>query len=63
MSRDDGASAESLKPSKEDLKRIEKYALQPDFILLGEEEKQLFWRYRHSLSTKKEMLVKFLQSV
>jgi hypothetical protein len=63
ISRDDGASAESLKPTQEETKQIERYALQPDYVVLGEGERQLFWRYRHSLSTKKEMLVKFLQSV
>lgn len=38
-------------------------ALQPDYRFLGEEEKRLFWRYRYSQAIKKEVLVKFMQSV
>jgi len=30
---------------------------------MSEDEKKLFWKYRHSLKSKKEFLVKFLLSV
>lgn len=64
MTRDDPTvSATQLKPSKQEQKQIDKIAQTPDYRQLGIEEKRLFWRYRHSQSHKKEVLVKFLLSV
>ena len=64
MTRDDGSvAATSLKPNKEEQSQIERFLQSPDYLPLGEAEKRLFWRYRHSLSSKKEAFVKFIMSV
>ena len=62
MTRDD-VSATQLKPNLDEQKKIDKYTNQPDFQQLDVEAKRLFWRYRHFLSNKKEVFVKFLLSV
>lgn len=63
MTRDDGASAASLKPNRKQLEWFDKISLQPDFLDLSAEENTMFWRFRHFCSSRKDLLAKFLFSV
>jgi phosphatidylinositol 3-kinase len=52
-----------LKPDAEERRRLEALVQQPPTTRLREEERELLWKFRYSLTGNKRALVKFLLSV
>jgi len=63
LTRDDSVASNQLKPNAMEQAEIDKLQTYPDFVVLSQEQKSLFWRYRYSQKKNRKVLVKFLLSV
>eukprot|EP00357_Protocruzia_adherens_P023100 CAMPEP_0114987192 /NCGR_PEP_ID=MMETSP0216-20121206/8864_1 /TAXON_ID=223996 /ORGANISM="Protocruzia adherens, Strain Boccale" /LENGTH=396 /DNA_ID=CAMNT_0002349749 /DNA_START=134 /DNA_END=1321 /DNA_ORIENTATION=- len=59
----DNIHAKDLRPTTEELTRINALIIQPDFFDMNEDEKYLLWTYRYSLIDRPTALSKFLHAV